>query len=111
MKPLVGIALAVIPFTAAPFTAAFAAQPILAPFPCPPCPIQSKAASAKNPGQFDYKMKCIDAVTGNSAVLNITARNDGDALHTAWQSPRLDEVIVGLEANSYVCAEPPPHSK
>ena len=110
MKPLIGAALAAAPFAAAHFTAALAAPPTLAPFPCPACPVQSKVAS-KTPGQFDYKMKCIDAETGNSAVLNITAKNDVEALHIAWRSPSLDEVIVGLEANSYVCAEPPPRSK
>jgi hypothetical protein len=103
MKALFGIA-----FVAAPIAAAEAAPPTIMPFPCPACPIQSKVASAKTPGQYDYKMKCVDAETHNSAVISVTARDDVEALHVAWKSPRLDEVIVGLEANSYMCAEPPP---
>ena len=106
MKVLLGAALA-----AAPFATAMAAPPTIQPFYCPSCPVQSKASSAKAPGQFDYKMKCIDAESGNSAVISVTAHNDVDALHAAWKSPQLDEVIVGLEANSYTCAEPPSRSK
>ena len=105
MKALLGAA-----FVAAPIAAAVAAPPTLMPFPCPACPVQSKVASAKTPGQYDYKMKCVDAETHNSAVISVTARNDAEALHAAWKSPRLDEVIVGLEANSYMCAEPPSRS-
>lgn len=101
MKVVVGAALAV-----APLAAAQAAPPSLSPFYCPSCPVQSKVAS-KTPGQFDYKMKCIDAETGNSAIIAVTARSDADALHIAWKSPRLDEIIAGMEANSYSCAEPP----
>jgi hypothetical protein len=106
MKVLLGAA-----FVAAPIAAAMAAPATIEPFYCPSCPVQSKAASAKTPGQYDYKMKCVDAETHNSAVISVTARNDVEALHAAWKSPRLDEVIVGLEANSYSCAEPPARSK
>jgi hypothetical protein len=94
-----------------PSGAAMAAPPVLAPFYCPQCPVQSKVPSGKNPGQFDFKLKCIDADSGNSVVLDITAHNDSDALHTAWKSPRLDEAIMGMEANSYSCAEPPARKK
>ena len=102
VKALLGAA-----FVVAPVAAAMAAPPTVMPFPCPACPVQSKMASAKTPGQYDYKMKCVDAETHNSAVISVTARNDAEALHVAWKSPRLDEVIVGLEANGYMCAEPP----
>jgi len=88
-----------------------AAPPVLSAFYCPPCPVQTKTPSRKSPGQFDYKLKCMDKDSGNSVVLDITARNDSEALHTAWKSPRLDEAIVGMEANGYACAEPPPRSK
>jgi hypothetical protein len=88
-----------------------AAPPVIAPFYCPQCPVQTKTPSAKSAGQFDYKLKCIDADSGNSVVLAITAHNDSEALHTAWKSPRLDEAIVGMEANSYACAEPPARKK
>ena len=106
MKLLIGAA-----FAAAPLAAALAAPATIGPFYCPSCPIQSKSPSAKASGQFDYKMKCIDADSGNSAVISVTAHNDTDALHGAWKSPALDEVIVGLEANSYSCAERPSRSK
>lgn len=102
MKALLGVA-----FVAAAIAAAVAAPRTIEPFYCPSCPVQSKVASAKVPGQYDYKLKCVDAETHNSALISVTARNDVDALHVAWKSPRLDEVIVGLEANSYTCAEPP----
>ena len=106
MKALVGVALA-----AAPFATAMAAPATIEPFYCPGCPVQSKVASTKTAGQFDYKLKCVDAETGSSAIISVTAHNDVDALHAAWKSPRLDEIIVGLEANSYSCAEPPSRSK
>lgn len=102
MKALIGVAIA-----AAPIASALAAPATMAPFYCPSCPVQSKAPSAAGSGQFDYKLKCIDADTGNSAAISVTAHNDTDALHIAWKSPRLDEAIVGMEANSYSCAEPP----
>lgn len=107
MKPLMGALLAAAPFAGVPFAGAIAAPPTIQPFYCPNCPIQSKVRSAKAPSQFDYALKCIDADSSNSVVLKITAKNDADALRTAWRSPRLDEVIVGMEANSYSCAEPP----
>jgi hypothetical protein len=105
MKAFLGAA-----FVAAPIAAAVAAPPNIVPFPCPACPVQSKVASAKTAGQYDYKLKCVDAETHNSAVINVTAPNDVEAIHIAWKSPRLDEVIVGMEANSYMCAEPPSRS-
>jgi len=111
MKPLIGVMLAAAPFAVVPLATAVAAAPTIQPFYCPSCPIQSKARSTKSPGQFDYALKCIDADSGNSVVLKITAVNDAEALHTAWRSPRLDEVIVGMEANAYTCAEPPSRSK
>ncbi len=104
--PLLGAVLALVPLASAG-----AAPRQVGVFYCPQCPIQSKAFSVKEKGQFDYKMKCIDADSGNSVVLDITARNDQDALHIAWRSPRLDEAIVGMELNSYACAEPPPRAK
>jgi len=106
MKPLTRLALAASPFLVVPFTIANAAPATIEPFYCPSCPVQSKAA-AKTPGQYDYKLKCVDAETHSSAVISVTARNDVDALHAAWKSPVLDEIIVGMEANSYTCADPP----
>jgi hypothetical protein len=105
MKFLIGAAL-----TAVPVAAALAAPATIQPFYCPACPIQSKSRSAAQ-GQFDYKMKCVDDETGSSAIINVTAHNDADALHAAWKAPQLDEIIVGLEANSYTCADRPSSMK
>jgi len=105
-KYILGAALAVAPATAAP-----AAPRAIQPFYCPPCPIQSKSPSRQQKGKYDYRLKCTDTETGNSALINVTAGSDREALHIAWRSPTLDEVIVGMEANAYACAEPPPRAK
>jgi hypothetical protein len=105
-RPLLGAVFAVVPLGSA---LAAPAQPGV--FNCPQCPVQSRAPSAKEKGQFDYRLKCTDADNGNTVVLDITARNERDALHIAWTSPRLDEAIVGMELNGYACAEPPPRAK
>jgi hypothetical protein len=106
LKYVFGTALAVAPAAAAP-----AAPRVIEPFYCPPCPVQSKSPSLHEKGKYDYKLKCTDTQTGNSAVISVVAGNDKEALQIAWRSPRLDEIVVGMEANSYACAEPPPRAK
>ena len=43
------------------------------------CTIQSKKASAKNPGKFDYEMHCIDDTSGDEIINKVTAANDVEA--------------------------------
>ncbi|HVZ27189.1 MAG TPA: hypothetical protein VG798_00900 [Rhizomicrobium sp.] len=101
ISPLLGVVIAVVPLSPAS-----AAPGQIQAFMCPPCPIQSKTPSRQK-GKFDYKVKCTDPDSGNSAVLDITAVSDRAAMETAWHSPKLDEIVVGMESNGYACAEPP----
>ena len=103
ISPFLSAVLAVVPLSGAA-----AAPGQIQTFMCPPCPIQTKAPSAKQKGKFDYKVKCTDPDSGNSAVLDITAVSDRAAMEMAWHSPKLDEIVVGMESNNYSCAEPPP---
>lgn len=102
ISPLLGAVIALITQDAA-----MGAPAQVQPFYCPPCPIQTKTPSTKQKGKFEYTIKCTDPESHNSAVLQVTASSDSEAVHIAWRSPRLDEIVVGMELNSYACAEPP----
>ena len=43
------------------------------------CTIQTKKASPKNPGKFDYVLSCIEDSSGDELINHITAANDNEA--------------------------------
>jgi coenzyme PQQ precursor peptide PqqA len=99
MRPVLGVALAVAPLAALP------SVPARAQYYCPACPVESKTPSTAAPGQFDFKMNCTDQYGGGSVIFIETAPNYEQARIKVWRSPRLDEVMVGMEINGYACAE------
>lgn len=106
MNPVVGTALVVVPLAVAASLSPAEAQQT---FYCPSCPIESKVPSATTPNQFTYTLKCTDdqnGVASSNAVaeITVTAPDDANARTRAWNSPTIDQVMVGLEAAAYACA-------
>jgi coenzyme PQQ precursor peptide PqqA len=99
MKPVLGVALAVAPLAARP------SVPAQAQYYCPACPMENNTPSAAEPGQFDFKMGCTDQYGGSSVIFIETGPNYEQGRLKVWRSPRLDEVMVGMEINGYACAE------
>lgn len=53
---------------------------------CASCAIQTKVASTKTPGQFDYKITCIEDRSGDEITSTVTAANDADAEKAASEA-------------------------
>jgi hypothetical protein len=43
------------------------------------CHLQTKKASPKNPGKFDYVFSCIDDSSGDEIISKVTAATDDEA--------------------------------